>query len=186
MALSTNYQGGACGAAGPASAPGSAVERPARRTPGGPYALAPPIGLAHSLRRLVLPAVACLALRRPAPGQHVSVALRASRAIGSAESRPVARWQKDLVPAKEGEDHDTPSRTAVSARRSGREGTGDGGGATGDVQLVVDVLQVGAHGSLRYAKAAGDLGVGVPGGRIFKTKPSSTLTRARQPWLERQ
>ena len=27
-------QGGACGAAGPASAPGSAVERPARRTPG--------------------------------------------------------------------------------------------------------------------------------------------------------
>jgi len=27
-------QGGACGAAGPASAPGSAVERPARHTPG--------------------------------------------------------------------------------------------------------------------------------------------------------
>jgi hypothetical protein len=32
--VGTENQGGACGAAGPASAPGSAVERPARRTPG--------------------------------------------------------------------------------------------------------------------------------------------------------
>ena len=29
---------------------------------------------------------------------------------------------------------------------------------------LVDVFQVGAHGSLGYAQAAGDLGVGVPGG----------------------
>jgi len=32
------YQGGACGAAGPASAPGSALGRPARRTPGHTHA----------------------------------------------------------------------------------------------------------------------------------------------------
>jgi hypothetical protein len=30
----SGFKSGACGAAGPASAPGSAVERPARRTPG--------------------------------------------------------------------------------------------------------------------------------------------------------
>src|SRR5437016_11607058 len=34
IVLRNQYQGGACGAAGPTSAPGSAVERPARRTPG--------------------------------------------------------------------------------------------------------------------------------------------------------
>jgi hypothetical protein len=44
------------------------------------------------------------------------------------------------------------------------EGTGDSGGATADAQLLVDVLQVGAHGSLRYTQVAGDLGVGAPGG----------------------
>ena len=45
------------------------------------------------------------------------------------------------------------------------EGAGDGGGAAGDVQPFVDVFQVGAHGSLGDAEAAGDLGVGVPGGQ---------------------
>ena len=40
---------------------------------------------------------------------------------------------------------------------------GNGSGAAGDVQSFVDVLQVGAHGSLGYAEEAGDLGVGVPG-----------------------
>ena len=44
------------------------------------------------------------------------------------------------------------------------EGAGDGGGAAGDLQQAVDVFQVGAHGPLGDAEAAGDLGVGVPGG----------------------
>jgi hypothetical protein len=44
------------------------------------------------------------------------------------------------------------------------EGASDGGGPAGDLQQAVDVFQVGAHGSLGYAEAAGDLGVGVPGG----------------------
>src|ERR1700678_1396297 len=44
------------------------------------------------------------------------------------------------------------------------ESAGDGGGPAGDLQQAVDVFQVGAHGSLGYAQAAGDLGVGVPGG----------------------
>jgi len=44
------------------------------------------------------------------------------------------------------------------------EGAGDCGGAAGDLEPGVDVFQVGAHGSLRDAEAAGDLGVGVPGG----------------------
>jgi hypothetical protein len=51
----------------------------------------------------------------------------------------------------------------VSGRPVG-EGAGDGGGPAGDVQQAVDVFQVGADGSLGYAQAAGDLGVGVPGG----------------------
>jgi len=41
---------------------------------------------------------------------------------------------------------------------------GDGGGAAGDLQPFVDVLQVGVHGSLGDAQAAGDLPVGVPCG----------------------
>src|SRR2546430_4672183 len=43
-----------------------------------------------------------------------------------------------------------------------RERAGDGGGAAGDLQPFVDVLQVGAHGSLGQAEPPGDLGVGVP------------------------
>src|SRR6516165_6219297 len=45
-----------------------------------------------------------------------------------------------------------------------RERTGYCGRAAGDVQPVIDVLQVGAHGGLGQTEAAGDLGVGVPGG----------------------
>jgi hypothetical protein len=45
-----------------------------------------------------------------------------------------------------------------------RERTSDCGRATGDVQPAIDVFQVGAHGGLGQAEAAGDLGVGVPGG----------------------
>jgi hypothetical protein len=45
-----------------------------------------------------------------------------------------------------------------------REGAGHGGGSAGDVQSGVDGFQVGAHSSLGYAQAAGDLGVGAPGG----------------------
>jgi hypothetical protein len=44
------------------------------------------------------------------------------------------------------------------------EGAVDGGGPAGDLQQAVDVFQVSAYGSLGYAQAAGDLGVGVPGG----------------------
>ena len=44
------------------------------------------------------------------------------------------------------------------------EGAGDGGGTAGDLQQAVDVFQVRAHGCLGYAQAAGDLGIGVPGG----------------------
>ena len=44
------------------------------------------------------------------------------------------------------------------------KGAGYCGGAAGDVQLVVDVLQVDTHGSLGNPEAAGDLGIGVPGG----------------------
>ena len=45
------------------------------------------------------------------------------------------------------------------------EGAGDRGGAAGDTQRLVDVFQVGAHGSLGDAQPPGDLGVGVPGGQ---------------------
>src|SRR5580704_15606152 len=58
----------------------------------------------------------------------------------------------------------------VSGRRVG-EGAGDGGGPAGDLQQAVDVFQVGAHGSLGYAEAAGDLGVGVPGGDQVQHAP---------------
>jgi hypothetical protein len=51
------------------------------------------------------------------------------------------------------------------------EGAGDGGGAAGHAQPFVDVLQVGAHGSLGNAQAAGDLGVGVPGGHQAQQLP---------------
>src|SRR6185437_2683474 len=44
------------------------------------------------------------------------------------------------------------------------ESTGDCGRAAGHLQPAVDVLQVDAHGSFRYAEPAGDLAVGVPGG----------------------
>jgi hypothetical protein len=43
-----------------------------------------------------------------------------------------------------------------------RECAGDGGGAAGDLQPLVDVFQVGAHGCLGQAEPPGDLGVGVP------------------------
>src|ERR1700722_7689523 len=56
-----------------------------------------------------------------------------------------------------------PARGQVSGGPVG-EGAVDGGGPAGDLQQVVDVFQVGAHGSLGYAQAAGDLGLGVPGG----------------------
>jgi hypothetical protein len=42
---------------------------------------------------------------------------------------------------------------------------GDGSGAAGYLEPFVDIFQVGTHGSLGYAEAAGDLGVGVPGGQ---------------------
>ena len=102
-------QGGACGAAGPASAPGSALGGP----PGARQAIpaGTPIGLAHSLHRPVLPSAACLALRRPA---------RSCRVWGV---------------GKEGtrQDQDTPSRTALSARRPcrGRHGRRRRCGLTG-------------------------------------------------------
>ena len=44
------------------------------------------------------------------------------------------------------------------------EGAGNRGRAARHLQPAVDVLQVDAHGSFRHADAAGDLGVGVPGG----------------------
>jgi hypothetical protein len=46
-------QGGACGAAGPAPAPGSAVARPARRTPGHTPPAPTPISTAQPPERLV-------------------------------------------------------------------------------------------------------------------------------------
>ena len=85
--------------------------RPARRTRAIPAGT--PIGLAHSLHRPVLPSAACLALRRPA---------RSCRDLG----RPARK--------ERGEDQDTVSGTALSAGRPCREGTGDGGGAAGNVQ----------------------------------------------------
>jgi hypothetical protein len=45
-----------------------------------------------------------------------------------------------------------------------RERAGDRGGAAWHLQPGVDVLQVDAHGSLRYTELPGDLAVGVPGG----------------------
>ena len=54
---------------------------------------------------------------------------------------------------------------AVLLGNSVGEGAGDRGGAAGDLQFLVDVLQVGAHGSLGDAEPPGDLGVGVPGGQ---------------------
>src|SRR5262249_47867758 len=51
------------------------------------------------------------------------------------------------------------------------EGAGDGGGPAGDLQQAVDVFQVGAHGCLGDAQAAGDLGVGVPGGDQVQQVP---------------
>ena len=54
------HQGGACGAAGPASAPGSALGGPPGARRATPACM--PIGLAHSLRRPVLPAAAFLVL----------------------------------------------------------------------------------------------------------------------------
>ena len=59
----------------------------------------------------------------------------------------------------------------ASVRNTVGEGAGDGGGAAGDVQPGVDVFQVGAHGSLGYAEAAGDLGVSVPGGEQAQQVP---------------
>ena len=53
------------------------------------------------------------------------------------------------------------------------EGAGDRGGPAGDLQQAVDVFQVGAHGSLGYAQAAGDLGVGVPGGDQVQQFPAA-------------
>ena len=57
-----------------------------------------------------------------------------------------------------------PAGDLVVSGRPVGEGAGDGGGPAGDLQQAVDVFQVGAHGSLGNAQAAGDLGVGVPGG----------------------
>ena len=51
------------------------------------------------------------------------------------------------------------------------EGAGDGGGPAGDLQQAIDVFQVGAHGCLGDAQAAGDLGVGVPGGDQVQQVP---------------
>jgi hypothetical protein len=42
------------------------------------------------------------------------------------------------------------------------EGAQDRGGAAGDLQPAVDVLQVGAYRALGQAQAPSDLGVGVP------------------------
>jgi hypothetical protein len=55
-----------------------------------------------------------------------------------------------------------------------REDAGHGGGSAGDVQPGVDGFQVCAHSSLGYAQAAGDLGVGVPGGEQAQQFPVPT------------
>jgi hypothetical protein len=44
------------------------------------------------------------------------------------------------------------------------EGAGDGGGAAGDLEPGVDVLQVFASGFLGHVEPPGDLGVGVADG----------------------
>ncbi len=56
-----------------------------------------------------------------------------------------------------------PSSCRRSLGDTIREGAGDGGGAAGDIQLLVDVFQVGTYGSLGDAQTPGDLAVGVPG-----------------------
>ena len=94
-------QGGACGAAGSASAPGSASERPARRTPGqhaqdtlislthtstqpgtGPSSWLTIVRLAVTASRAALRAVACDRLRRPQTPATTHLGLAPARKTG--------------------------------------------------------------------------------------------------------
>ena len=86
-------QGGACGAAGPASAPGSALGRPARRTPGHTRRTRRSKRLANTQaggRRAVLSAPDC-----PARGHRVKGAYGVAGAIGYRRP-PNHRW-RDLA-----------------------------------------------------------------------------------------
>jgi hypothetical protein len=68
---------------------------------------------------------------------------------------------------------DSTPRIIKSLRESAREGTGDRGGPAGDVQPLVDVFQVGAHGCLGQAEPAGLLASGA-------TPAFAKATRARR------
>jgi|RhiMetdeSRZDD1v2_1073273.scaffolds.fasta_scaffold1217049_1 hypothetical protein len=57
-----------------------------------------------------------------------------------------------------------PAPKPQSALRPLGEGAGDCGCAARYLEPFVDVLQVGAHGSLGYAEPTSDLGIRVPGG----------------------
>lgn len=65
-------------------------------------------------------------------------------------------------PWRRSDADDSAAEATGVLRQAVGEGAQDRGGAAGDLQPAVDVLQVGAHGALRQVQAPGDLGIGVP------------------------
>ena len=98
-------------------------------------------------------------LRAGSSGVLTSVLTPLSRPAGIAPRSAFAEPGPGAVPQgisrQRGRTGKTGDASPLSCRRSLGdtigEGAGDGGGAAGDMQLLVDVFQVGAHGSLGHA-----------------------------------
>jgi hypothetical protein len=106
-------QGGACGAAGPASAPGSALARPARRTPGHTRAAPRSRPLARRARR-VQRAAAYLAPDCPARGCRVNGGPSGRRKRSAAPTIDPTTTHMDRAPARKGQHAGQPP-TLLSA-----------------------------------------------------------------------
>ena len=120
-------QGGACGAAGPASAPGSAVERPARRTPGhvtGAHQISPALGYTAVQRTACAPRPDRRPVRRPCA---VAAALHATsttspdpgcgRELSSRKGRLKITPGRGMLPAPSAQTMRIRLRTACSGWR---------------------------------------------------------------------
>ena len=111
-------QGGACGAAGPASAPGSAVERPARRTPGhvtGAHQISPALGYTAVQRTACAPRP-----DRPA----CPLTLRGGGCAARDEHDLAGPWLREGAQLPEGTPENHPrSGDVASAFRADNENT---------------------------------------------------------------
>src|SRR5262249_17251879 len=130
-----SIKSGAYGAAGPASAPGSALGRPARRTPGH-SSQGTQIRPAYSARRPGVRGAAVLGFDCPAHGHRVNIA--------SGVATPSASQNPDPAPAHEGDWRLRERRTRPAKRRAwpyGRQGL-DRTGPTSQIKgSLVDTIE---------------------------------------------